>query len=348
MISYEQALTANEFHCGPCVATRGPRGGVHVKIEAWRRNGKTKTWKTRPGQFQIPVKHGLYNYAYITQDDAHCHVASECPAVDQYGQVRENPGYQPKTGQRCTCRPGVERDNCPVCEGTGQRIDFAAIRALSKDFGGSGLGKLRGEAEDAAHWRGHRLKWHPPTHGERKSVQYAECVNDGCKAWVQVNMRPAPNEIDIGGSAVALDCPVRSDEDSPLPNPCGTGYLANAGAKLRAPVHDYASAERFLGSKTERTLANNTVLRYDWRDPDSKGIQVVLHSTPIVTFYPDGNVMLNSSGYHTTTTKARINEVILPLGYRVSQQNYNWFLYNWQTKDSVDFFDGMVIRGVGV
>lgn len=37
--------------------------------------------------------------------------------------------YQPKTGQRCGCRPGVQRDNCPACEGTGWRVDFAAIRA---------------------------------------------------------------------------------------------------------------------------------------------------------------------------------------------------------------------------
>jgi hypothetical protein len=37
--------------------------------------------------------------------------------------------YQPITGQRCVCRPGIERDNCPACEGTGWRIDFAAIRA---------------------------------------------------------------------------------------------------------------------------------------------------------------------------------------------------------------------------
>ena len=36
--------------------------------------------------------------------------------------------YQPKTGQPCSCRPGMQRDNCPQCEGTGQRIDFAAIR----------------------------------------------------------------------------------------------------------------------------------------------------------------------------------------------------------------------------
>jgi len=37
--------------------------------------------------------------------------------------------YQPKTGQRCSCRKGVQRDNCPNCEGTGMVIDFAAIRA---------------------------------------------------------------------------------------------------------------------------------------------------------------------------------------------------------------------------
>ena len=36
---------------------------------------------------------------------------------------------QPKTGQPCACKPGIMRDNCPQCEGTGWRIDFAAIRA---------------------------------------------------------------------------------------------------------------------------------------------------------------------------------------------------------------------------
>lgn len=44
--------------------------------------------------------------------------------------MRANPHepYQPKTGVRCSCRPGVERDNCPVCEGTGWVVDFRAIR----------------------------------------------------------------------------------------------------------------------------------------------------------------------------------------------------------------------------
>jgi DnaJ-class molecular chaperone len=40
--------------------------------------------------------------------------------------------YRPKTGAACSCRPGIERDNCPTCEGTGEVIDFAKIRARSK------------------------------------------------------------------------------------------------------------------------------------------------------------------------------------------------------------------------
>lgn len=37
-------------------------------------------------------------------------------------------GWQPKTGVKCSCKAGAQRDNCMNCEGTGYRIDFAAIR----------------------------------------------------------------------------------------------------------------------------------------------------------------------------------------------------------------------------
>jgi hypothetical protein len=36
--------------------------------------------------------------------------------------------YQPKTGAKCSCKNGIQRDNCPNCEGTGMVIDFVAIR----------------------------------------------------------------------------------------------------------------------------------------------------------------------------------------------------------------------------
>ena len=37
--------------------------------KVWRRNGKTKLWKRSPGKFQIPVKHGLYQYRYINEQN---------------------------------------------------------------------------------------------------------------------------------------------------------------------------------------------------------------------------------------------------------------------------------------
>ena len=36
-----------------------------------RVNGRLQTWKTRPGDFKLPVKHGLRDYFYITQAHAH-------------------------------------------------------------------------------------------------------------------------------------------------------------------------------------------------------------------------------------------------------------------------------------
>src|SRR3990172_5002755 len=41
------------------------------------------------------------------------------------GNVNE---YQPKTGAKCGCRRGQERDNCATCEGTGHAIDFHRLR----------------------------------------------------------------------------------------------------------------------------------------------------------------------------------------------------------------------------
>ena len=49
------------------------------------------------------------------------------------------PQYQPKTGAKCACRRGVQRDNCPACEGTGWVIDFRAIRDEQKRRAGFDL-----------------------------------------------------------------------------------------------------------------------------------------------------------------------------------------------------------------
>lgn len=88
MITKEQALTAQEFHEEPCRRTIGPRGGVKDSVVVWRRNGATKTWKTRPNEFRVPVKYGLYSYGYIDHANAKFyHVPEDCPLLKTDGEV---------------------------------------------------------------------------------------------------------------------------------------------------------------------------------------------------------------------------------------------------------------------
>jgi hypothetical protein len=69
------------------------------------------------------------------------------------------------------------------------------------------LSSLRRSAAKSAAARGHELgTWTTDT---ARGRAYAECVVADCRAWVQVEINPAANSIDIGGSAVALGCPAQ-------------------------------------------------------------------------------------------------------------------------------------------
>lgn len=64
--------------------------------------------------------------------------------------------------------------------------------------------RLEVEALDACEARGHLMHAFRPNEWRRSSCSSACCAR--CGRSVQVNAKPAPNEIDIGGEAVALNC----------------------------------------------------------------------------------------------------------------------------------------------
>jgi hypothetical protein len=66
------------------------------------------------------------------------------------------------------------------------------------------LDQLQIRATKAARYRGHTLDRWNTYHGESRSLSNNECIR--CGAWVQCNTKPLPNEIDIGGTAVAIGC----------------------------------------------------------------------------------------------------------------------------------------------
>lgn len=78
-VTKEQAFKGREFHVGTCVKTIGPRGGESFQCENWRANGQLKTWKTRPDEFSLPIKYGLYGHSYLTDENAQAfHRAEDC------------------------------------------------------------------------------------------------------------------------------------------------------------------------------------------------------------------------------------------------------------------------------
>ena len=87
MITKAQALAIRYnqvFHFGDCTRFVGPRGGVKDSIVQVRASGGCKTWKTRPEEFRLPVKYGLYESGAVTQENAQdFHLVEDCPIENE-------------------------------------------------------------------------------------------------------------------------------------------------------------------------------------------------------------------------------------------------------------------------
>ena len=71
------------------------------------------------------------------------------------------------------------------------------------------------------------------------------------------------------------------------------------------------------------------------------------HSTEVVKFNDD-EIILNSGGWQTKTTKLRMNKVsdAFQLGFRVSQRQGEWFVDYFANEigDTYSFNDGMILE----
>lgn len=57
-------------------------------------------------------------------------------------------------------------------------------------------------------------------------------------------------------------------------------------------------------------------------------IRVTYHSTDVVTVRPNGDIVLDTGGWFTATTKVRMNQAANQLGlpYQVYQSDHSWFV----------------------
>ena len=80
--------------------------------------------------------------------------------------------------------------------------------------------RLKQEALGACRWRRHSMgRWSDSTKGKTSL-----CTCKKCGKWVQVDVSPPPNGIDIGGPAVALGCGDRESNPRRSRNPITAAY----------------------------------------------------------------------------------------------------------------------------
>lgn len=108
----------------------------------------------------------------------------------------------------------------------------------------------------------------------------------------------------------------------------------------------YPEVNEKLGSKLQRKAGHHTYLVRNSGVPGDS-IHLKFYDTYIITWYADGRIKLNSGGYRTVTTKARINEFI-PSHWGISQAKNVWylkeFLLGGETIRTFEFEDGIIIQ----
>ena len=104
--------------------------------------------------------------------------------------------------------------------------------------------------------------------------------------------------------------------------------------------------------KIETQMNRAVVNKNDWSNSNTRVdynsntncSTVVLHRTAIAVYDHNTQALkLNTGGWHSVTTKSRLNAILSELiaGARVYQKAFDWYLsYNNQT---VDFWDNMIL-----
>lgn len=91
-----------------------------------------------------------------------------------------------------------------------------------------------------------------------------------------------------------------------------------------------------------------------WVRREGDSIVVKLHNTDIMTFHPNNSIKLDSGGWRTVTTKARMNE-FLPRCWMVYQENNIWYVAyrkadaekDWTFEDGIVLFQDGRVTGAG-
>ena len=104
-------------------------------------------------------------------------------------------------------------------------------------------------------------------------------------------------------------------------------------------IHTFESFTKLLASTPhlkKRKLFNNTYVSRDY----AGSMVIRYHNTDIIVISPENNYLLNSGGWRTVTTKARMSR-FTPA--RIYQEKHVWYI----SPGPIPFFDGIIVDITG-
>lgn len=117
--------------------------------------------------------------------------------------------------------------------------------------------------------------------------------------------------------------------------------------RLKYCIWTFDEALKYLRGRTARNAPTgvHTVVEESSDPTDGMdAVAIVYHSTAVVLIRKDNTYRLCSGGFHTPTTKSRIN-TYSPA--RLYQEDYDWRLEVKGRTDSVPFHDGILVDRYG-
>ena len=105
--------------------------------------------------------------------------------------------------------------------------------------------------------------------------------------------------------------------------------------------------------KIEQQMNNAISNKVDWNSSNTRVeynnntncSTIVLHRTAIAVYDHNTQALkLNTGGWHSNTTKSRLNAILSEVKYgcRVFQKQFDWYLST--NNQTVDFWDGMILN----
>lgn len=77
---------------------------------------------------------------------------------------------------------------------------------------------------------------------------------------------------------------------------------------------------------------------------DELRFEVFLYGNRIATLYRDGSVRISPGKYRTNTTKNRLNDFLIPIGWKIIERDRQWKLRSIESKEEEPILNNELVQ----